>query len=79
MDKETIRAKGTEVVGIVKRLIEQGTAKRIVVKNSSGKVLLNIPVTVACAGALLAPFLAGIAFVVGLVKECSIEIERKED
>jgi hypothetical protein len=78
MDRETIRAKGSELVVAVKNIVAKGNVKRVVVKDSNDKVLLDIPVTFAVVGAILAPVLAGIAFAVGMVKECSIEIERRE-
>jgi Domain of unknown function (DUF4342) len=57
--------------------------KRIVIKDDKGKVLLSIPVTWGAASAaalmVLAPWLAALGVIAGIVTRCTIEVEKTSD
>jgi hypothetical protein len=72
---ETIKVEGGALLDQVKKIIEQGNARRLVIKQK-GRSVAEFPLTVGVVGALLAPVLAAIATLVALLSECSIEIER---
>src|SRR5215467_12014895 len=72
---ETIKAEGGELLQAVKRAIEEGNARRIVIKQK-GRLVAEFPLTVGVVGAVVAPILAAIGALVALLSECSIEIER---
>jgi hypothetical protein len=72
---ETIKVEGGALLDEVKKIIEQGNARRLVIKQK-GRSVAEFPLTVGVVGALLAPVLAAIATLVALLSECSIEIER---
>ena len=75
MDREIIAIKGKEVLSTVKKLVKQGNIRRIIVKHKT-KIILDIPLTLGVVGAVFAPIIAGAAFVLALVKDCTIEIEK---
>lgn len=75
---ENYRVKGQHVRQKITDIIRQGNVNRIKVKDRSGKVLINIPVSIAAIGSLLAPALAGIGVVASLMTECTIEVEKNE-
>lgn len=70
-------------VGKVKDIIRDANVKSIVVKDEKGKLLLSIPVTWGAAGAVftlaLAPWLAAIGVIAGIVTKCTIEVERSPE
>ena len=56
-----------------------GTVRRIIVRAKDGRELLNFSLTVGVIGLIWAPLLLAIGGIVGLAKEFTIVIERKED
>jgi hypothetical protein len=76
--RETHRVRGDDLVQTVKRIIKEGNARRIVIKNDEDRVLLEFPLTAGVVGAAFLPVWAAIGAVAALVTNCSIEVERKE-
>lgn len=68
------------MVGKVKEIINDAQVKRINIKDEKGKLLLSIPVTWGAAGAVavlaLAPWLAALGVIAGIVTKCTIEVEK---
>lgn len=75
--KEEFKVNGEEILNKVKELIKEGNIRRIIIKDNKGQVLVEIPVTFAVVGALLAPMLAAIGALAALVSQATIEVERK--
>ena len=75
---EEIRINGEELVGKVKELVREGTARRLIIKNEEGKTLIEVPLTVGVVGALVAPAAAAVGAVAALVTDCTILVEREE-
>jgi len=75
--KEEFRVSGEEVMKKVRELIAEGNARRIIIKNEKGEIIVEIPLTVGTIGALLVPTLAAIGAVAALVTNCTIVVERK--
>lgn len=75
--KENYKLRGEDVVKKVKALIKEGNIRRIVIKNSDGEIIMEIPVTFAVLGAVLAPLLAAIGAAAALLSEVTIEVEKK--
>lgn len=75
---EEFRLSGDEVVNKIKELIKEGNIRRIIIKNEEGETIMEIPVTFAVVGALIAPVLAAVGAVVALVTSCVIIVERVE-
>jgi hypothetical protein len=74
---ETFRVSGDRLVETVKRIVREGNARRIVIRNDEDRVLLEFPLTAGVVGAALLPMWAAIGAVAALVGNCSIEVERK--
>lgn len=77
--REEFKVKGDQVVTKLKELLHEGNVQHIVIKNDEGKVLIEFPVTVGLAGALLLPVWAAVGAVAAMVTNCSIEVERSGD
>jgi len=61
----------------VKELIRQGNIRRIIIKNEKGETLMEIPLTFAVVGAVVAPILAAVGALAALVTNCTIIVEKK--
>jgi CBS domain-containing protein len=83
MKKEVHQVSAEGLVGKVKEIVKDANVKRIVVKDDKGKVLLSIPVTWGAAGAVvtlaIAPWLAALGVIAGIVTHCTIEVEKTGD
>ena len=75
---EEFKVSGEELLKKLKELAEQGNARRIIVKNEEGKILVEIPLTIGAVGAILAPSLAAVGAIAALVTKCTIIVERKD-
>lgn len=75
---EEIQVLARDLVDKVKALIHEGNVQRIIVKDVHGHTFVEIPVTVAAVGAVLAPVLAGLGAISALVAKFTIVVERSE-
>lgn len=74
---ETFEIKGEKLVETVKKLIEEGNVRKIIIKDKKGKTIAEFPLSLGVLGALIAPILAAVGAIAALVTECSITVERK--
>jgi hypothetical protein len=75
---EEVQVFGRDLVDKVRDLIHEGNVQRIVVKDEHGNTFVEIPVTVAALGAILAPLLAAIGAISALVAKFTIVVVRSE-
>lgn len=75
---EEIQVLGRDLVDKVKALIHEGNVQRIIVKDEHGNTFVEIPVTVAAIGAVVAPLLAAIGAISALVAKFTIVVVRSE-
>jgi hypothetical protein len=80
MDKkgaqETVKVAADKLVDTVKAIVKEGNVRRVIVRNSEGRTLLDLPLTAGVVGVLLFPFFSAVAALVGLAKEFEIVVER---
>ncbi len=76
--KEEYSVSGSNLVDRVRELLHEGNVTRIIVKDESGKSLLEIPATVGVVGAVLAPWFMALGVIAALVTNCKIVVERRE-
>ena len=75
---EEVHVVGRDLVDKVHDLIHEGNVQRIVVKDEHGNTFVEIPITVAAVGAILAPLLAAIGAISALVAKFTIVVVRSE-
>jgi hypothetical protein len=75
---ETLELEAEELVAEVKRIMEEGRARRIVVKQD-GEPVIEIPLLVGVVGTVLAAPLAAVGALAALLTNCSIEVEREPE
>ena len=76
--KEEFKISSDDLVKNVKKLINEGNVRRIIIKDEKGKTLLDMPVTIGLIGAIIAPWLAALGVIGALVTNCTIVVERQE-
>ena len=64
---EEIKVAGRDLVEKVKQLVHEANVHRLIIKNEQGHTLIEVPVSVACVGAIAA-----------MVTNCTIIVERRE-
>ncbi|KPJ48405.1 hypothetical protein AMJ40_07575 [candidate division TA06 bacterium DG_26] len=77
---EEVEIAGSELVDRVKKLIEEGNVRRIIIRKQSGEVLMEIPLTVGVAvgGAMtiFAPILVALGAMAALLAQVKVEVIR---
>lgn len=76
---EELKVKGADLVEKVKELIHEGNVNRIIVREESGREVLNLPVNGALAVAVLAPLLTVLGAVVALAANYRVIVERSPE
>ena len=74
---EEFKVAGEDVVRTVKKIISEGNARKIIIKNEKGETLVEFPLTVGALGAILLPTFAAIGAVAALVANCTIVVEKR--
>lgn len=73
---QKIDVKGGHLVEKVKDLLHEGNVRRIIIKDSDGKTVMEVPVTLGVVGFFVAPTMAAIGTLAALAADYSIEVER---
>jgi hypothetical protein len=76
---EEFSVNGEEILARVKQLLREGNIRRVVIKDKSGRILVEFPLTVGVVGAALAPTLVAIGAVAALISEATIVVEKVDD
>lgn len=76
--KEEFKVSGDELLGFIKKLINEGNIRRIIVKDKDGNTLLEIPLTVGLAVSILIPVWVAIGAIAALASNYIIVIEKIE-
>lgn len=78
---EEIRGTMDEIIAQVKKIIKEGNARRILIKNKKGKTLFQSQLTMGAAGlallALYAPVITAISTILLFVNDAKVFIERE--
>jgi hypothetical protein len=72
---ETIEGNAGQILAQLKRVVDEGNARRVVVKQR-GKTIAEFPLTAGVIGAVIAPVAAAIGALSALISDCSIEVEK---
>jgi precorrin-2 methylase len=76
---EEVQVLGRDLVEKVKALIREGNVRRIIIRDTQGNTFMEIPVTVAAVGTVMAPVLAGLGALSALVAKFSIVVVRSDE
>jgi hypothetical protein len=73
--REKIEGTSEQILAQIKRLIDEGNVRRVVVKQQ-GRVVAEFPLTVGVVGTVIAPVAAAIGALTAILADCSIEVEK---
>ena len=73
--REKIEGTSEQILAQIKRLIDEGNVRRVVVKQQ-GRVVAEFPLTVGVVGTVIAPVAAAIGALTAILTDCSIEVEK---
>ncbi len=73
---EQFRVHASELGDKIRELIHEGNVRRIIIKDEQGHTFMEIPLTVATVGAVVAPILAAVGAIATLVARFDIVVER---
>ena len=77
--RDRFRVTGDRVIATIKELIHEGNVRHVVIKNDEGRTLIEFPVSIGLAGAVLLPVWAAVGAIAAMVSDCTIEVERTDD
>lgn len=66
------------VIEKIKDLIHEGNVRRLLVKNSEGVTIIEVPLTFGVVGAVLLPVWAAIAAIAAIVVDATVVVERRD-
>lgn len=66
---------GEHLVEKIKELIREGNVRRVLIRDKTGKTLIDLPLTLGVVGAFLAPQLAALGAVAALVSQATLVVE----
>jgi hypothetical protein len=73
---EQFKVHANELGAKIAELIHEGNVRRIIIRDEHGHTFMEIPLTVATVGAVLAPVLAAVGAVAALVTHVTVVVER---
>ncbi|MFC7405600.1 DUF4342 domain-containing protein [Georgenia alba] len=80
---EEFTVSGSELLDQVKGLVHEGNVRRVFIKNSDGRTLLEIPLTagvaVTAVTAVIAPALVAVGAVAALLTQATVGVERRAE
>lgn len=74
-NRKEFKLDADQLMGKVKELVREGNIRRVIVKDQGGKTLIDIPLTAGVIGALVAPQLAALGAVAGLLSQVTLVVE----
>jgi hypothetical protein len=75
--KEEFKLSGDAIIEKIKSIVKEGNARKIIIKNENGETIAEFPLAVGAVGALLAPILAAVGAIAGLLTKCTLVVEKK--
>jgi hypothetical protein len=73
---EQFKVHANELGTKISELIHEGNVRRIIIRDEHGHTFMEIPLTVATVGAVLAPVLAAVGAIAALVTHVTVVVER---
>jgi len=73
---EQFKVQGRDLADRVAQLIHEGNVRRIIIRDEHGHTFMEIPLTVATAGVILAPLLAALGAIATMVAKFDVVVER---
>ncbi len=76
---EEHQVKGESLLSKIRELVHQGNIRRIIIKTSEGKTLIEIPLSLGVVGIALVPVWAAIGAIAALAVDLKVVVEKVGD
>lgn len=76
MTMEEFKVLGKELVDKVQELIHEGNIRRIIIRDDHGHTFMEIPLTLAAIGVVVAPVLAAVGAIAAHFAHFTVVVER---
>jgi len=73
------KVKGKELLNKIEEIIQEGNVRRIIIKDTTGKTFIEIPLSIGVIGVLAAPIVAAIGALAGVVAKFTVEVIKTDD
>jgi hypothetical protein len=73
---ENLKVRGEAMAVKVKELLHEGNVRRIMVKDTEGHTVIEIPITAGVVAAVVAPALIAVAALAAMASDWEIEVHR---
>ena len=73
---EELKVLGKDLADRVGDLIHEGNVRRVIIKDDKGHTFMEVPLTVAAIGAIIAPVLAAVGALAGMAAHFTVGVER---
>src|SRR6516164_9675038 len=73
---EQFKVHANELGAKISELIHEGNVRRIIIRDEHGHTFMEIPLTVATVGVVVAPVLAAVGAIAALVTHVTVVVER---
>ena len=74
---EEHKVSGDQLLKKVKEIVREGNARKISIRNETGKVLMEIPLTFGVVGVVLAPVWVAIGTIAALAGKYTLVVEKR--
>ncbi len=74
--QEEFAVSGDDLVGKLKELIREGSARSIKVRNGKGETVIDVPLSIGIVGVVFLPFWAAVAAMAAVASDYTIVVER---
>jgi hypothetical protein len=76
---EEHKVKGEHLLAKIKELVQEGNARRIIIKNDEGRSMLEIPLTVGVVTAVLMPVWVAVGAIAALAVDYTLVVEKTSE
>lgn len=75
---EEFKVTGDELLAQARVLLHEGNVRRLIIKDESGRTLVEVPFTIGLVGVALAPMLAAVGAIAALITHGTIVVEHDD-
>ena len=73
---DELKVQAVDLVEKVKELLHETNVRRIIIRDEKGNTFMEIPISIAAVGAIVAPLLAALGTLAALVARFTVVVER---
>jgi len=75
--REKVKVNADKLFDTVRNLVHEGNVRKLIVRKD-GRTIMEVPLTIAAVGVVVAPLLAAIGALAAIAGDYELEVEREE-